>query len=106
MRTAEIIPGRTYVVHVDERTSLIYGGCDLVARVVCAGFHYDVETVTASAVRGAPFKRSSPSLHAQGVEVEWDEQEVWSNRRGFGRERVHPGRAIVNARAVRYASDV
>jgi hypothetical protein len=105
MKTADIQPGHEYWVRVPERESLIYGGCLLTARVVRAGFRYKVERVQGSQVRGAPFKRRHESAHANGVEVEWDEQRVTSNRRGVGAETVHPGRAIVNARAVQYPAD-
>lgn len=105
MRIADIQPGRTYRVHVSERDSLIYRGCDLTARVVRAGFHYEVDRLTASRVRGAPFHRRHTSAHPTGVEVEWDEQEVYSRRPRTDTERVLPGRAIVTANAVRCEVD-
>lgn len=102
MKTKDIEVGKTYLVHLTELQSMIYGGCHVEARVVRAGFHYDVEYRQASRVRGAPYVRYQQSEHANGVEVKWDRQEVESNRRNWETEFVNAGRAIVNARAVRF----
>jgi hypothetical protein len=102
MRTKDIEVGKTYNLRLSEEQSLIYQGCDVVARVLRAGFHYEVRYSTGSAVRGAPFVTYRQSEHPNGVEVEWERQEVWSNRRHRNREYVGAGRAIVNARAVEF----
>lgn len=102
MKTKDIEVGQTYVVRLSERQSLIYLGCDVDARVLRAGFHYEVEYVKGSAIRGAPFVTYRQSEHPNGVEVEWDDQEVWSNKRDWKQETVRRGRAIVNARAVQF----
>lgn len=100
MRTQEIKPDGVYVVKLSERDSVIYGGCEAEARVIRAGFHYTVERTRASRVRGAPFHDRRESEYPTGVEIEWDAQDVRSNRRGWDTEKLHPGRAIINARQV------
>lgn len=105
MRTAEIVPGRTYVVRLTEQQAMIWRGCRAEATVVRAGFTYDVEHRRGSAVRGAPFVTDRPSAHPNGVEVVWQRQTVIGSRRHFTEETLTPGRAIINARAVLYPKD-
>lgn len=105
MKTSAIKPNGKYQVRLTEEQSLVYRGCEVEATVIRAGFHYDVEYTTGSAIRGAPFHRTQKSEHPQGVEVVWETQEVWSNLRNRGingKQRVQAGRAIVNARAVEF----
>lgn len=103
MKTKDIEVGKTYLVRLTERQGMVYRGCDVRAKVVRVGFRYDVEYVHGSAIRGAPFKRQVESTHANGVEVEWEDQEVetpYLRHARFGQCRK--GRAIVNARAVKF----
>jgi hypothetical protein len=104
VRVKDIKVGGTYVVHLDERTAGVYKGTNVEARVIRAGFHYEVETVTGTMVRGAPMHRYHESEHPVGVEIEWDEQEVETGHRhrSLRNQRIRPGRATVNARQVKY----
>ncbi len=103
MKTADIKPGGRYRVRLSEEQSLIYLGCDVTATVLRAGFHYDVTQRRGSMVRGAPYVTEQKSEHANGVEVQWETQEVASNRRHAKTETVSADRAILGARSVRYA---
>ena len=102
MKTKDIKPGKKYLVHVSEEDSLVYGGTDLEATVIRAGFHYEVTRVRGSMIRGAPFYDTKLSEYPNGVEVEWEKQEVWSNQRGRKKENAPAGRAIINARQVEF----
>lgn len=102
MRTKDIEVGKTYLVRLSEQQSMIYLGCEVEARVLRAGFHYEVEHRRGSAIRGAPFVTYRQSEHPNGVEVQWDDQEVWSNKRDRHKQTVRGSRAIVNARAVEF----
>lgn len=103
MKTSDIKPGMYALVRLTEEQSVVYRGCEVVAKVLRAGFHYDVTYVKGSMVRGAPFYRTQRSRLPQGVEIEWVEQYTdGSYRRDRSRERCGAGRAIVNARAVKF----
>lgn len=104
MRTADIQPGKTYCVRLTELQSSVYQGCEVEAKVLRAGFHYDVDYSHGSRIRGAPINWTQRSEHPNGVEVEWERQQVPDNR-PYGRRKgftdtCMAGRAIVNARAV------
>lgn len=106
MKTKDIEPGGLYDVRLPEWLAGTPGGSSVIrARVLRAGFHYDVEVTTGSMIRGAPFKRTHRSEYANGVEVEWERQDVPSHNRYWRKrgipETVHPGRGIVNASAVK-----
>lgn len=105
MKKSEIKVGQRYVAQIPARVDRFVNEHlrDIVVTVEEVGVPYEVETYSASMVRGAGFTRTHDSERNDGVRVRWEAQEGYSKFTGRRGTYCQDGFGIITSRAIQRA---
>lgn len=108
MKLNDIRVGQQYIAQIPPRIDRCIAEQadhgEVVVTVLEVGVPYEVETYSASMVRGAGYTRTYESARDDGVRVQWEDQtRPW--RFGAGTTRVYRGEGIVQGRRIREIRD-